>query len=233
MTRIPRFCVIVGANGTGKSTLFGAIAFLKECMTYNVYSALEKLGGFHEVISRGASEETIALELQIRMDIAGKSRLVTYSLDIRLKDGRPYIHEEFLRYKRGAYGHPYNFLKFSNGQGYAVNNEEDFSKEDKELKCEDQALDNNTILAIKGLGQFERFKAARALRQLIENWHISDFHIDAARGSKEDSGYDDHLSETGDNLQRVAFRLYENEEKILKNSGSYGTFGAWNFKGCS
>src|SRR5580704_8762818 len=72
------------------------------------------------------------------------------------------------------------------------------------------------ILAIKGLGQFQRFRAASALRQLLENWHVSDFHISAARGRKEATGVVEHLSETGENLPRVAQYLYENHRTIFK-----------------
>ena len=32
---MPRFCVMVGANGTGKSTLFSVFAFLRDAMTTN------------------------------------------------------------------------------------------------------------------------------------------------------------------------------------------------------
>lgn len=71
-------------------------------------------------------------------------------------------------------------------------------------------------LAIKGLGQFERFKAANAFRQLIESWHVSDFHISAARGRKEVAGSSEHLSETGDNLPRVVQYLYEHHPKTFQ-----------------
>ena len=29
---IPAFCIVVGANGTGKSTLFDVFGFLKDCL---------------------------------------------------------------------------------------------------------------------------------------------------------------------------------------------------------
>jgi predicted ATPase len=65
------------------------------------------------------------------------------------------------------------------------------------------------------LGQFQKFKAANAFRQLIENWHVSDFHINLARGSKDAAGYADHLSVTGDNLQLVANRIFEERKEIF------------------
>jgi predicted ATPase len=45
-------------------------------------------------------------------------------------------------------------------------------------------------------------------RSLIENWHISDFHIRDARPSVE-AGYAEHLSTRGDNIAQVAQYLYE------------------------
>jgi predicted ATPase len=44
---------------------------------------------------------------------------------------------------------------------------------------------------------------------LVESWHVSDFHINAARGRKEATGESEHLSKTGDNLPRVARYLFE------------------------
>jgi predicted ATPase len=120
-----------------------------------------------------------------------------------------------LRYKRGRYGAPFYFLQFYKGKGWAITNEEDFHKPDEELDREEQQLESPDILAIKGLGQFQRFKAASALRQLLENWHVSDFHISAARGRKEATGAVEHLSVTGDNLPRVAQYLYENHRPIF------------------
>ena len=43
---------------------------------------------------------------------------------------------------------------------------------------------------------------------LIENWHISDFHISDARPSAE-AGIGEHLSTRGDNVAQVAQYLYE------------------------
>ncbi|RRN45841.1 chromosome segregation protein SMC [Lautropia dentalis] len=210
MEDIPRLCVLVGANGTGKSTLFDVFSFLKDALSMNVTKALARRGGYREVASRGHTGDPIEITLQFRMEITGRERLVTYLLRIGLDArNRPQVEREVLRYKRGAHGAPFHFLDFTHGQGYAVNNEEDFSKQDEELTREEQELDAPDILAIKGLGQFERFKAASAFRLMIENWHISDFHVSEARPSQED-GFAEHLSTRGDNLPLVANYLFEN-----------------------
>lgn len=213
--KIPPFCVIIGANGTGKSTLFDVFGFLRDALKNNIRQALQIRGGYKEVITRGQEREDIEIELQFRMKILDTERLVTYVLSIGQSNNRPVIKREILRYKRGEHGKPFHFLDFKLGQGYAITNEEDFSKPDEELDREEQQLESNDILAIKGLGQFQRFKAATAFRSLIENWHVSDFHISEARGSKEIS-YAEHLSPTGDNMATVAQYIYQQYPEIFQ-----------------
>ena len=212
---IPPFCVIIGANGTGKSTLFDIFGFLRDALKNNIRQALQIRGGYREIITRGQEQEDIEIELQFRMKILDTERLVTYQIIIGQNKNRPVIKREILRYKRGEHGKPFHFLDFQLGQGYAITNEEDFSKPDKELDREEQQLESNDILAIKGLGQFQRFKAATAFRSLIENWHVSDFHISEARGSKEIS-YAEHLSPTGDNIATVAQYIYQQYPQIFQ-----------------
>ncbi len=216
LENIPSFMAFVGANGTGKSTLFDAFGFLHDCLRGNIRHALDKRGRFPEVLSRGCnpSQDTIMIEIQYRMIIAEAERLVTYSLEIGERDGSPVVQREVLCYKRGRYGRPFHFLDFTNGHGYAIKNEEDFNKPTEELDQEEQDVAAHT-LAIKGLGQFERFKAANALLGLIENWHVSDFHISAARGRKDAAGETEHLSEYGDNLPLVARYLHQEHKEIF------------------
>lgn len=219
LKNLPAMAVFVGKNGTGKTTLFRIFAFLKESLSSNVRVALQREGGllgFKEVISRGCDpeKEVIAIEIKFRMEIADRQRLVTYRLEIGQQGGKPIVRREILRYKRGRHGSPFHFINFENGSGTAVSNEEDFNKPDEDLDREAQTLSSPDILAIKGLGQFDRFKAAKAFRQLIENWHISDIHINAARGAKPaDEG--EHVSSRGDNLPSVALRLYNEHRPIF------------------
>lgn len=91
---IPSFCIVVGANGSGKSTLFDVFGFLKDCLTYNVSSALLSRGGFKEVVSRGKSNEPIVIELQFRLTITGAERLVTYILNIAQVNGKACVERE-------------------------------------------------------------------------------------------------------------------------------------------
>lgn len=215
MLNIPKFCVIVGANGSGKSTLFSVFEFLREALASNVHTALAKLGGsrgLHEVRSRGAKGN---IEIEIKFREHDNSPLVTYFLSVGEENGRPIVSREILKYRRGSGGQPWHFLDFSNGEGTAVTNEIEKVTDVKELDREQQKLRSPDILAVKGLAQFERFPAVMALGTLIENWHISDFHISRARPEQE-AGYAEHLSREGENLSLVTEYLHSRHPEIFK-----------------
>ena len=212
---VPRMAVFVGANGTGKTTLFNVFSFLKDALTENIHVALTKLGGskgFQEVRSRGA-DGPIEIELKLREN--AKSPLVTYSLTINEENGRPIIEREILQYRRGSKGQPWRFLDFSRGKGQAVTNEPENVQEKTELRREEHELKSPDILALKGLAQFEKFPASKALGDLLENWHVSDFHIQQARSERE-TGYAEHLSKEGENLALVTEFIYNRHPELFK-----------------
>ncbi len=214
MLDIPKFCVIVGANGSGKSTLFSVFEFLREALNSNVHTALVKIGGskgFQEVRSRSSSGN---IEIEIKFRENDDSPLVTYFLSVGEKNGHPVVTREILKYRRGSGGQPWHFLDFAHGVGTAVTNEVDQVTDVKELEREQQKLKSPEILAVKGLAQFERFPAVVALGALIENWHISDFHISRARPEQE-SGYAEHLSREGENLSLVTEYLHTRHPKTF------------------
>lgn len=214
MKDIPAFCVVVGANGVGKSTLFNIFGFLKDAFTSNVTMALIKQGGsrgFQDVRSRNC-DGPIEIEIKFRED--SESPLITYLLQVGEQDGRVVVEREVLKYRRGSYGQPWSFLDFSNGEGSAVTNELGMSSDINELQRETQSLKSPDILAVKGLAQFERFPAVVALGNLIENWHVSDFHIGHARREQE-AEYAEHLSREGENLSLVVQYLYKNYPGIF------------------
>lgn len=216
MKSIPSFSVIVGANGSGKSTLFSLFGFLRDALTSNINSALSTLGGsrgFQEVRSRN-THGPIVIEIKFRE--RNDSPLITYFLQINEKSGRAYVEKEILQYRRGSGGQPWRFLDFSDGAGVAVTNEWDQVQDQCDLHRENQKLRANDILAIKGLSQFERFPAVIALSNLIENWHISDFHIAKARPEQE-AGYAEHLSREGENLPLVIEYISKNHPHVFNS----------------
>lgn len=212
---IPKLSVFVGANGTGKSTLFSVFGFLKDSLTEDINVALTRLGGsrgFQEVRSRN-SEGPIEIELKFREKEG--SPLVTYSLKISEENGEPIVEREVLKYRRGSSGKPWHFLDFERGVGRAVINEPEEVRDIKDLRDESQTLKSPGTLAVKGLAQFKKFPAALALGELISNWHLSDFHVQRARPEQE-MGFAEHLSREGENLALVTEYLYKRHRHIFE-----------------
>ena len=176
---IPNMAVFMGENGVGKSTFFDVFGFLHDCLMINVTYAINKRGGFDEVISR---EQSGQIKFEIKFRPNPNEPIVTYELEIGKDNGLPIIKKEVMKMRRGQHGKPYEFLSFSNGEGFAVTGNlktiEDLQNANKRVP---QKLSKPDILAIKGHGQFEEFSVIAAFRKLIEDWHVSDFHINKAR----------------------------------------------------
>ncbi len=215
MTKLPRLAIILGANGSGKSTLFDVFSFLKEALVGNAVAAVSRRGGFRELVSRG-EDGPIGITIKFR---ESGGRLATYQLDIGEAEGRPMVEREVLQFRRGRHGQPWHFLDFSRGKGSAITNEAAYGQEGIKAEREEYVLDDPSVLAIKALGQFKGFRVVSELRNLIENWHISDFHIGDARPSSE-AGYAEHLSTRGENIAQVAQFLLEKHpdrfEKVIR-----------------
>lgn len=219
ITDLPKMAVLLGTNGSGKSSFFDVFGFLSDCLQNNVTIALNKRGGFSEVISRGANvnKDLIKFEIKFRNEQTGSDRppLITYSISIGFKNGKAYVSREILKYRRGQRtGKPWHFLDFSNGEGSAIENEEEYGQEGVEEKRINQKVISPDILAIKGLGQFEKFKAVSAFRSLLEKWYVSNFKIEYGRNIS-DTGVENHLSVNGDNLAQVTKFMYDYHRELF------------------
>ena len=207
IAKLPRLAVVIGANGTGKSTLFDVFSFLKDALASNVSTAVAKRGGFKELVSRGHEDEPVGITVKFR-ETSG--RLATYLLEVAPSRGRVVVSREILRYRRGAgSGRPWHFIDFSEGRGDAITNEPMYGEPGVEEERREYELDDPATLAIKGLGQFREFRVVSEFRSLIDNWHISNLHIADARASAE-AGYAEHLSTLGENVAQVAQYLFDN-----------------------
>ncbi len=206
IAKLPRLAVVIGANGTGKSTLFDVFSFLKDALASNVSTAVAKRGGFKELVSRG-QEGPVGITVKFR---ESSGRLATYLLEIGTSAGRPVVQHEVLRYtRRSGAGRPWHFVDFREGIGTAITNESMYGEPGVEEERGEYELDDPATLAIKGLGQFREFRVVSEFRSLIDNWHISNLHIADARASAE-AGYAEHLSTLGENVAQVAQYLFDN-----------------------
>jgi predicted ATPase len=207
MSDIPKLCVIVGANGTGKTTFFDVFDFLKEAYKDNISQALNRRGGFREVKSRDSDGP---IEIEMKLSDSSVKQPLSYFIAIEDENGTPIIKRE----KLGS------VLEFSRGQGFVVTNELEPQIElnvasfGTKFQREEQTLARPDILAIKGLAQFQKFPVIMRLGSLIENWHISDFQINSAKQVQE-NGLAEHLSREGENLSLVTHRLYQRYPAIF------------------
>ncbi len=216
---LPRMAVVVGANGSGKSTLFDVLSFLKDAVAQDVDAAVDKRGGFRELMSRDQAEP-IGIKLNLR-DNGG--RLITYELEIGIGGESAVVVREVLRCAEPIDGQPQFYLSFSHGQGM-VGVAKSFVPD--EVVLDDPELhvfSDPSVLAINVFGRFRKHRTASELRNLIENWHVSSLHVagagfgvqtgSAVAGSaiagSAVAGYAEHLSTRGDNVAQVAQYLYE------------------------
>ena len=205
LTDLPRLTIVVGTNGSGKSTLFDVFSFLKEALTQNVASAVSRRGGS---ANSSAEEKVDRFPLQSSFAKVAVVSPRTSSRSQRMRAVRSSIGRcSSSRAARKA--SPGTSLTSRAGRGAAITNEAAYGQEGVEADRKEYVLDDPSVLAIKGLGQFKEFRVVAEFRSLIENWHISDFHISDARPSSE-AGYAEHLSTRGDNIAQVAQYLYEN-----------------------
>ena len=212
LANLPRLAVLVGENGSGKSTLFDVFSFLKDALAQNVAKAVSKRGGFKELVSRESSGP-ISIILKFR-ETGG--RLATYKLSVVSEKGLVTVEREVLKFRRGQRGQPWHFVDFSRGKGTAITNEAMYGKPGAQEERKEYVMDEPTVLAIKGLGQFKEYRVISEFRSLIENWHITDFHIADARPSAEE-GYAEHLSTRGDNVAQVAQFLFDHHSERFKD----------------
>ncbi len=217
VTDLQRLNVFLGANGSGKTTLFKVFSFLSTCLKENVTVAVNREGGFKEVITRNCHPEKDFIEFEIKFrnfEQREKSPLVTYHLKIGFNRGKVFIEKEVLKYRRGRSGKPWHFLDYSRGIGSAIKNEQDYDQKPWKAKeeREEQPLGAEDILALKGLGQFERYKTIKSFRTLLEQWLVSNLQNEEMRKINE-VGADQQLSRSGNNLAQVASFLHEYHPK--------------------
>ena len=210
LTELTAVTVVVGANGSGKSTLFDVLTFMKDALAENVVAAVARRGGFQELVSR---EQSGPIEITVKFRESGGG-LVSYLLRIGFEEGRVAVLREILSYRWGQRDRPCRLVDFRRGQGRAITNESAYGEEGAIEEHQEFALADDSILAIKGLGQFREFRVISEVRRLIENWHISNLQVAAIRRSIDD-GYAEHLSSTGENAALVVQYLSQRHPEIF------------------
>ena len=199
--------VFVGPNGSGKSTVFDVFAFLSECFSSGLRKAWDRRGRFKELRSRGG-DGSITFEVKYRE--LPENPIITYHLEIDEDARGPFVGREWLRWKRGSHGRPFNFLDFKQGEGEVVTGEQP-DAEDERIA---ERLASRELLAVNTLGQLAKNPRVGALRRFITGWYLSYLTADNTRGVPE-AGPQERLSTTGDNLPNVIQYLKEQHSRRL------------------
>ncbi|WP_283091933.1 AAA family ATPase [Magnetospirillum sulfuroxidans] len=209
--------VLLGANGSGKSTFFDVFAFLSDCFSEGLRRAIGKRGhGLKDLRSRD-SAGPISFEIAYRegyYKTKGQSQppLITYYLEIDEDGGRPVVAREWMRWRRNKkVGNPFQFLTYERGQGSVVTGE---LPEAKDQRVE-RALAGPDILAVSTLGNLAENPRVKALREFITDWHLSHLSSQDMRGIPE-GGPQERLSKSGDNLVNVIEYLHERHPDRLE-----------------
>ena len=213
---------VIGKNGAGKSTLFDAFGFLADALRFGVEEACDsrERGGFRRIRSQGRNGP-IRYEVFYREH--GNAVPIIYTLAMDEDDtGRPFVSREVLGQPpdwQGS-GHSFTFLMVENGAGVVWAGEggldvdvgegigeklaalidHAFSSDSREL--EDAQLEDTRRLAIATLGTLKQHPRIVAFRRFIEDWYLSYFTPDAARGLPR-AGPQRRLDMHGDNLGNV------------------------------
>jgi len=196
--------VVIGKNGTGKSTLFDAFGFLADALAVGVEEAcdLQGRGGFEKLISAGT---TGPIRFEVYYRESANERPITYELTVgRDRNGRPYVEEERLRQRRKGQkqsGRPYSFLNLIGGKGQAWAGEETFEGIEDSARVPVELTDSRK-LGIATLGALKEHPRITKFRNFLANWYLSYFTPDAAR-SLPLAGPQKHLNRPGDNIGNV------------------------------
>lgn len=208
--RLTPLTVLLGANGSGKSTVFDVFAFLAECFADGLRKAWDRRGRFRELRSRDASGP-IVIEIRYRERLK-EPPIITYHLEIDEKTRGPVIIREFLKFTRGKRGQPYRILDYEQGKGQVITGEQPEANDQRV----ERPLSGADVLAVNTLGQLAENPRVIALRDFITSWHLSYLSAAAARGNPV-AGAEERLSQTGDNLPNVIQYLKEQHPQRLQD----------------
>ncbi len=210
---LPRLVTVIGANGSGKSSVLDALGFLGDCLAEGVEAACDKphRGGFERLRTKDSHD---AIKFEIRYKETPSARPFSYSLHIDCNaQGRAQVVYERLRQRRKGqkYGQPYSFLELTNGQGYAWSGIEGFEP-GSGTGLDDPVMQEMTervpvkmkdrqVLGIATLGTLANHERIVAFRDFLTGWYLSYFVPELAR-SPSQAGADPHLDRRGENLSR-------------------------------
>lgn len=168
--------LFAGASGSGKSTILDAFSFVSDCYRHGVDFACLKRGGYDAIYTQGGKG---ALSFGFQFLEPGDTEAATYAISIGCaKNKSPYIESELLAYRRGKDSFPIIFLQ--NGVKSIR-----YLAPDAKLGTPELTQIEFTDYKHLGLAALEahpKFPVLASFRRLFDQWVMSDFTSDPARG---------------------------------------------------
>lgn len=213
---LPRMMAVIGANGTGKSSLLDALGFIGDCLKDGVEAACDQTrrGGFERLRTKGVNEP---IKIRVRFRQNEQSRPIVYTLAVDAdRNGRPEVVLESLKQARlgpKAIGRLYEFVSLVKGRGFVWSGESTDRQEGKERK--EIEMSDRQVLAISTLGTLSDHPRIGAFREFLSGWYMSYFVPELAR-TQPMSGADPHLNRSGENLARYLLYIARQRPKELR-----------------
>jgi predicted ATPase len=211
---------VIGANGTGKSSILDALSFLGDCLREGVEAACDKphRAGFDKLRSIGSKAP---MQFEIRYRREGEAP-INYTLHIDCDStGHVCVAKEELKHlptdRLLVGGRPLTFISLKYGKGNAWVGGEKIPA--NKLKVE---MENDQELAIVAIGALKNHLEIQRFREFMSRWYLSYFVPELARKTPV-AGAQPHLDRTGENLANY-LQYIERERKapfkqMLKNLG--------------
>lgn len=207
---LPPLSIFVGANGSGKSSFFQALEFLKTAVVSDVTSALELVGGFDQARTRGNDDDLL---LKFLFDGGEQDSSLNYVVEVGQENEKPAVKLECLSAVLSVEPWEADIYDFSNGTGhleFAKRPEPDATRDfwtPVRLKAPDR-------LALGVIGQFDGSGGSEVLASFIEGWHFADLNGSSARPYQQSSRAE-HLSRDGSNLSLVLDYYHREHRKVF------------------
>ena len=206
---LPRLAAVIGANGTGKSSLLDALCFLGDCIKEGVQAACDKphRGGFERLRTQGIEAP---IQFAIRFRDASDTPPLNYVLDIGSDSyGRPIvIHErlgmEWANPSQGAWKERVftqwtegDFLDITDGRGLVWAGQ-DSTDGNPKMAVE---MHDRQVLAVATFGALASHPDIAKFREFLSGWYFSYFDPKLAK-EPSTAGADSHLDREGKNLAK-------------------------------
>lgn len=195
--------ILIGPNGTGKSTVIDVFAFLSECFAFGLPSAWNKRGGMSGIRSRDA---TGPVQFELRYKESRTGPALAYRIAIDERDGQPVVAREQLDWTVAPAQPPFPILHCENGCGSVAPG--DVPCNDAERR--EQQLASPDLLAVNALGKLREHPRLAALRAYLNGWFMSGLDVAQIR-QPAIGGPDSALSPDGSNLPNVVRHLQKSD----------------------